>query len=131
MASPNVQLTRSLFAAWERGEYDSVEWAHPEIEWVMADGPAPGSWTGVAGMAEGFRDMINAWEDIRVEADEHRELDHERVLVVFRRSGRGKASGVELGQLWTKGAALFHLRAGKVTRLVLYWDLDRALADLR
>ena len=29
MASANL---RSLFTAWERGDYSSVEWAHPEIE---------------------------------------------------------------------------------------------------
>ena len=29
---------RSIFAAWECGDFSSVEWAHPEIEWVIADG---------------------------------------------------------------------------------------------
>ena len=30
--SANVDLVRSIFADWERGEYRSIGWAHPEIE---------------------------------------------------------------------------------------------------
>jgi hypothetical protein len=63
-------------------------------------------------------------------ADEYRGLDDERVLVLTRTTGRGKAGGVELGQLQTEGATLFHVRDGMVTRLVLYWERHNALADL-
>jgi ketosteroid isomerase-like protein len=128
--SANLELVRSICAAWERGDFSSTEWAHPEIEFVIADGPSPGSWAGLAGMAEGYRDWLSAWEEWRGEAEEFRELDSERVLVLDRRSGRGKTSGLELGQMRTQGAALLHVRDGKVTRLVLYWDRERALADL-
>jgi ketosteroid isomerase-like protein len=130
MASANQELVRSIYAAWERGDFRSADWAHPEIEYVTVDGPAPGSWTGLAGMAEGFREFLNAWEEWRAEADAYRELDDERVLVLFHLSGRGKTSGLELGEIRTKGASLFHVRGGKVTRLVQYFDRERALADL-
>ena len=113
-----------------RGDWSSLEWADPEIEYVVADGPSPASWTGVAGMAEGMRDTVRAWEDFRIEAEEYRELDGERVLVLVHASGRGKTSRVELGQMRTEGASLFHVRDGKVTRRVVYFDRDRALADV-
>jgi ketosteroid isomerase-like protein len=125
-----VDLVRSIYAAWERGDFSSTEWAHPEIEFVFADGPSPGSWTGLAGMREGMRDWLTAWEDFRMEAEGYRELDDGRVLALAKDSGRGRASGVEIGQIWTKVAAVFHIRDGKVTRLVAYHTRERALADL-
>jgi ketosteroid isomerase-like protein len=131
MASANLELVRSISAPWESGDFSSrPDWAHPEIEWVIADGPMPGRWSGVAGMVEGWRDFLSAWEDWRARPDEYRELDGERVLVLFHFSARGKASGFEVGEIRTKGAGLYHVHHGKVTRLVLYWDRERALADL-
>jgi ketosteroid isomerase-like protein len=128
--SENLDLVRSIYADWERGNFGSAEWADPEIEFVRADSPVPGSWTGVAGMTEGWRVWASAWEDYRIVAEEFRELDAERVLVLSRFSARGKTSGMELGQMRTKSAGVFHVRNGKVTKLVSYLDRERALADL-
>ena len=127
MAATNLDLVRSIYAAWRRGDFTSAEWAHPEIEYVTADGPAPGGSTGLAGMAEGLRDWLSAWEEWRVRAEEYREPDGERVLVLFHFSARGKTSGLEIGQIWTKGASLFQIRGGQVTRLVQYLDRTEAL----
>jgi hypothetical protein len=88
----------SIYAAWERGDYGSTEWAHPHIECVLADGPDPASWTGVAGLATAWRDFLSAWEGYQIEVEGYRELDRERVLVLTQRSGRGKASGLDIGQ---------------------------------
>jgi hypothetical protein len=110
----------------------SAEWADPDIELVWADGPDPGSWRGLAGMAEPVRDRFSAWEDLRAEAEDYRALDGERVLVLDRRSGHGKISGVELAHMPTHGATVWQVRDRKVIRLVVYYDRDRdrALADL-
>lgn len=131
VAPSNLDLARSIYAAWDRGDYTSTEWAHPEIEFLLAgEGPSNGSWTGLAGLAEGWRTWLSAWEEFRSEADDYRELDGERVLVLVHFSGRGKASGLELGQMRTKGASLFHVRGGKVTRLVIYTNYGHALTEL-
>ena len=129
-ASANLDVVRSIFAAWERGDFSSAEWAHPQIEFIFADGPHPGTWIGLAGMARANGDFLSAWDGWRIEADEYRALDDERVLVFTRMSGSGKTSGAELTRMRDRAANLFHLRSGRVTRLALYWDRDRALADL-
>jgi ketosteroid isomerase-like protein len=128
--SEDLDLLRSIFGAWERGDWSSAAWAGPEIEYVIADGPDPVSATGLESMAAAWRRVMSGWEELRAEADEYRRLDDERVLVLFRRGGRGKRSGLELGEMQSKGAVLFHIHDGKVTTLVWYWDRDRALADL-
>jgi ketosteroid isomerase-like protein len=81
-------------------------------------------------MAKAAREILRAWKEVRFGTDEYRELDGERVLVLDHRTGRGKTSGLELGQLRSKGAHLFHIRHGNVIRLVAYRDRDHALADL-
>jgi ketosteroid isomerase-like protein len=125
--SVNLDLVRSIYADWEHGNFRSTEWAHPNIEFVRPDGPEPGTWIGIPEMSHTTRDILTAWEDFRQVPDEFREVDAERVLVLFRGTGRGKRSGVDLQSKW---ANVFHLRDGKVTRILLYYDRNRAFADL-
>jgi ketosteroid isomerase-like protein len=129
VSQENVEVVRSIFAAWERGDFSSAEWAHPEVEFVVVDGPTPSSSTGVAAMAATWRGYLSTFEELRVEADECRALDDERVLVLVHFRGRGKTSGMEVADTHMKGANVFHVRDGKVTRFVLYWDRERAFAD--
>jgi ketosteroid isomerase-like protein len=130
MSEESLELVRSIYAAWERGDFSWVGWAHPEIEYVIVEGPAPGNWTGLAGLEEGGLGILNAWQQLRVEAEQCRELDDERVLVLTRLTGRGKTSGIDLGQMRANGADILHIRDGKVMRFVLYWNREHALADL-
>ena len=131
MSRENVDLVRSIYAAWQSGDFTLAEWADPEIEYVGVDGPDPGGVKGRAEMARSFRSWLSTWEDFRLEADEYRELDPERVLVFDSVSGRGKKSGLDLGQIQSRGAWLFHVRDGRVKRMVRYMDRDRALEAVR
>jgi len=130
VSQENLDLVRSIYAAWERGEFDSADWAHPEIEYVSIDGPDPGAWTGPDAMAENFRDWLVLWRDFRLIADEYRSVGTEKVIVSDHYSGRGKTSGLDLGQIQGRGAWVFHVRDGKVMRMTRYLDRDRALVDL-
>ena len=127
MPSANLALVSSIYAAWRRGEFGSVEWADLEIEFAIVGGPDPGSWKGLSGMARGWQAWLAAWDGYGAEADEYREIDDQRVLVFGRISGRGKTSGVSVESEFVN---LWEIRDGKVTRLVLYSSRARALADL-
>ncbi len=131
MSSENLHLVRSIYADWERGDFfgGSGEWIDPEIEFEIADGPDAGRWHGRGGLIEGTRALLRPWENWRPTAEKYLALD-EGVLVLARFSGRGKTSGMEVGQISSRGVNAFYVRDGKVVKLVLYWDRERAFADV-
>jgi ketosteroid isomerase-like protein len=129
--SENLDLVRSIYADWERGDWSGgAEWAHPDIEFAFTYELAPGSSKGLAGMADAWRGWLSAWEDVRFQATEFRELDDQRVLVLGDYSGSAKTSGMDMAPIASQVVAVYHVIEGKVTKLILYPDLDRALADL-
>src|SRR5947208_16660539 len=115
--SANLDLVRSIYADWERGDFSNGEWAHSEIDFVIAAGPSPSSWTGLAGMAEGYRGVLSAWDKVPVEADEYRPIDEERMLVLDHRSGRVMASGLEVEQLGSMAVTLLPITDDMVLQL--------------
>ena len=126
--SENLDVVRSIFTAWERGDFGSADWAAPEFEYMFADGPSPGRWKALAGIAKAWGDFLGAWEVYRHRAKEYRELDDERVLVVVHRRALGGSGRSQSPQ--PDSAGVFHLRDGKVSKLEIYWDCNRALVDL-
>ena len=97
---------------------------------MIADGPTPTTFRGLAELAAGMRESLSAWENLRARVDEYRELDEERVLVLLHFSGHAKMSGLDVDAISTRGADLVEIHDGKVTKIVKYLGLDRALGDL-
>jgi ketosteroid isomerase-like protein len=128
VGSANLDLVQSIYAAWERGDFSSADWAHPKIEFGFADGPEPGRWTGLEQMSQRYGDWLRGWKDFRAAPEEYFVVDDNRILVFVINGGYGRTSGVEFEQ--RSVANFFEIQGGKVTKLVLYWDRHRALADL-
>jgi hypothetical protein len=88
--SENLELVHAILAEWERGDFRSVDWAHPQIEYAIVDDPGSRVGWGVATMTRTWREFLTAWDSYRVEAREYRELDEQRGLVALRAYGRGR-----------------------------------------
>lgn len=126
----NLDVVRSIYSAWERGDFSATDWADEEIEFTLIGGPNPGTSRGLAGMARLWAGVLNVYERAYPKVDEYRELDDERVLVLYRTHGVGKVSGLEVSRLEGTQASLFHLCEQKATHLTIWWGWDRAFADL-
>ena len=128
--SENLDFGRSIYADWDRGDFSADRSADPKIEYArLAWGPDDGVSTGPDGRASVFRSWLGAWRGGKLVTEDYLEVDGERVLVPYHFTGRGKTSGMEIGQLRTVGAHVFQMRDGMVARLTVYADRDRALTD--
>ena len=127
MTATNLELVRSIYAGWERGDFSSSEWAVEDIEFAFAGGPEPASWTGRDAMAKAYGDWLRAWERFRAVPEEYLVLDDERILVLVHNRGRGKLSDIELEE--HSVANYFEIRGGKVTRIIVYLDRELAFSE--
>lgn len=73
---------------------------------------------------------MRPWEGFEGVIEEVRELDDDRVLVVWRWGGHGKTSGVNVAQFHPLGATLLEFRDERVAALTFYADADEAFADV-
>ncbi len=87
MASADLDLVRSIYADWERGDLSRADWADPEIDFEIAEGPEPGHWTGLEEMSRRYGDWLKGRKDFRAEPQEYLVVDDERILVLSKTAG--------------------------------------------
>jgi hypothetical protein len=127
--SANVRLVRSIYDTWLRRKFRSARWADPAISFEISDGTSVSSGTGVAGLKEAWRGWLRAWAPPQTVTYKLCVLDDERVVVLVEFSEPRKVCGMAADEV-TQWVNLFHVSQGKVTRLVIDNDLDRALSDI-
>jgi ketosteroid isomerase-like protein len=106
----NVDIVLTIYERVARGE-TVRELFHEDVEWSM---PHPGGEAhGLAEVGAFWRDYEATWTERVLEVEEVRPLDDERVLVFFRETAVGRASGIETD---ASPAAIWTLRDGRVAR---------------
>jgi SnoaL-like domain len=106
-APSTVDVVRSIYSDWERGDFSSAQWADPEIDFVFADGPAAGNWSGLDGMAEAMRDWLSAWKDFRLEAEEYRDSTVSACLCSITSAGAAKRADWRSGRCGRRERGFF------------------------
>jgi hypothetical protein len=124
----SLDVVRSIYAGWERGDFGRNDWADPEIEFDVVGGPDSAEVRGIEAMNAAWRDWLSGWVGFRVEAVEFRVIEENRILVRVRNFTRGRLSDVELEQ--QSVCNYFELEDGLVKKLVVYLNGAQALADL-
>ena len=125
MSEANVEVVKGIFEAWGRGDFTSVDWADPEIEFSIP-GPDPSVHRGIESMGRAWAEWLGAFDEFSVVGDEfHDAGDQIVVRQVFH--GKGKGSGVPIDEI--PGAAVLTLRDGKVIRFEGHTTVEAALAS--
>ena len=120
MSRENVETFRALLNAVGGDAEDLIALADPEVEWhsFFAALLPTGEYHGHDGLREYVRDVDEAWENIRPEADDV--LDAGEVVIgVGRVHYRGKESGVESE---APAGWMVKFRKGKVLRFRAFRD---------
>ena len=123
MSQENIEIVRSIVAGWARGDYTSIDWADPEIEYAAPDTPV--ATRGVEALGRRWKEFLLAWERFATTPERFIDAGDDRVLVLVRFDGRGRASSIPAAEFF--GAQLFTLREGKVVRLAVFLDRQAAL----
>ncbi len=123
MSQENVNLVRSLYDGWRRGDM-GLDKLDPEVEMIESSTlPGAVSAAGIEAVERYIRSFAKYWDEISFEPQEYLDVG-DRVVVVARLVGRGKMSGVAVTRTW---AYVWTLHGGQVLRMVGYATRAEAL----
>ena len=113
MSRENVEIIRSAFSAFERGEVDELLAAASDDLITHRVEPDDAIYHGKEGFFQATADWIEDFEDWTVTPQEFLDAG-ESVVVRVHQTARGETSGVDVeSHIWF----VFEMREGKITRL--------------
>jgi ketosteroid isomerase-like protein len=127
MSEENVEIVRSAFAAFERGDMEAVLRLFDEDIVITQASDVPGlpaQQHGHRGVLEAFAVWPEQWEDFRIEILRIAAAPGGKVIATVRNWGRGKQSGIEVDMEFS---FVFAIRDAKITEWQLFVQEDEAL----
>src|ERR1700693_5567773 len=122
MSRDKVNLAKRVVDAYNRRDVDALfaELATPDFEWwpALTRAYEGGCYQGCEGVERFAADTRENWEELQTIAEEFRDLG-DRVLVLGRLRGRGKASGASVDQPYI---AVLDFSGERVCRSEVYYD---------
>src|SRR3954447_4868094 len=97
MSTRSADAVRKQYQAFEDGGLDAVaQFWDPEIEWRAVEGAADdvGPIRGPEALRRYYEDWLTTLDDLRADVEAVLFDEDDRVVVVVRHAGRGRASGV-------------------------------------
>jgi ketosteroid isomerase-like protein len=127
MSKENVERVRDAWAAWQRGDIDTMmqTW-DADITWDVThfkDWPES-SYHGFGGVRKFLAEWREMWGEYEVDLEEVRPAPDGRVVSLFTQRGKGQGSGL---QMVFKMAQISTYHDGKLVLIDNYDDQDEAL----
>ena len=115
MSEENEAQLNRFYARWAAGDWTDVSIFDPFAVAVMPD-PEPRPHYGVEAMGRYWREFLESWEDIRMEATGYRAIG-DTIVVSVRRVGKGSGSGAEIED---EATHVWTFRGARVVRMEVF-----------
>jgi uncharacterized protein len=123
----DVELVRSAFDAWNRGDIDEfIELAAENIAWLEVSGRPEGGSSerfGRERLRRSLESLFEAWESYHIEV-ERIVKSGDRIVAIVREVAKGRSSGLEIDGRW---GYLVTVKDGLIIRIEAYRDATQAL----
>ena len=127
MSQENVEIVRSGWDAWTRGDIDGIfEAWDPEVVWDLThfrDWPDR-IYRGHEGVRRFLSDWLELWDAYEVGVDAILAAPGDRVVALAWQRGKGRESGLPMEMEWAQIATI---RGGRVTRVENFDKREEAL----
>ena len=124
MSQENVEIVRDVFGRFGANDRDFSNWDEDVVVIPPEGWPEGGEIRGLDAWRRQVERLRDSWEDARIEIDEIRPIDDERVLTIFRYVTRGRDGTLAFD---TTMGSVFTLRGDRIVRAEYFRSADDAL----